>query len=167
MKTNVDSSMCMWGGDRPKSTRFKCTKELLLSMAKDCDGLTNISPIQFSRKEEMQRLNIQRSCTTRLHDGFHHNSCGEAAGACQTAVCAPNTASSSTDQNYLLKSLRHLHLQREQGAGGGAVEPRFNPGSNSGAGSEGGGGRTSTSRTWVQPRFNPGSTQVQPRFNPG
>ena len=30
-----------------------------------------------------------------------------------------------------------------------------------------GGGRISTSRTWVQPRFNPGSTQVQPRFNPG
>ena len=29
-----------------------------------------------------------------------------------------------------------------------------------------GGGRISTSRTWVQPRFNPGSTQVQPRFNP-
>ena len=30
-----------------------------------------------------------------------------------------------------------------------------------------GGGRISTSRTWVQPRFNPGSTQVQIRFNPG
>ena len=29
------------------------------------------------------------------------------------------------------------------------------------------GGQISTSRPWVQPRFNPGSTQVQPRFNPG
>ena len=31
----------------------------------------------------------------------------------------------------------------------------------------GGGGRISISRTWVQPRFNPGSTQVQSRLNPG
>ena len=36
--TNVDFSMCMWGGDRPKSTRFKCTRDFLSSMAKDCDG---------------------------------------------------------------------------------------------------------------------------------
>ena len=35
---NVDFSMCMWGGDRPKSTRFKCTDDRLLSMALDCDG---------------------------------------------------------------------------------------------------------------------------------
>ena len=29
-----------------------------------------------------------------------------------------------------------------------------------------GGGRISTSRTWVQPRFNPGSTQIKPSLNP-
>ena len=50
----------------------------------------------------------------------------------------------------------------EQGKGEG-FEPRFNPDSNSGAGSEKE-GQISTS---VQPQFNPSSTQVQPRFNPG
>ena len=47
--------------------------------------------------------------------------------------------------------------QVEQDTGGG-VEPRFNPGSNSGAGSEGG-------RANINIK-NLGSTQVQPRFNP-
>ena len=50
----------------------------------------------------------------------------------------------------------------EQGMGGG-FEPRFNPGSNSGAGSEGG----EAEYQHQEPGFNPGSTQVQPRFNPG
>ena len=56
---------------------------------------------------------------------------------------------------------------------GGGFEPRFNPGSNSGAGSEGGEAEYqhqepgfNPGSTQVQPRFNPGSTQVQPRFNP-
>ena len=57
---------------------------------------------------------------------------------------------------------------------GGGFEPRFNPGSNSGAGSEGGEAEYqhqepgfNPGSTQVQPRFNPGSTQVQPKFNPG
>ena len=60
---------------------------------------------------------------------------------------------------------------------GGGFESRFNPDSNSGAGSEGGRPNINIKNlgsTQVQPRFNPGSTQVQPgliqfepRFNPG
>ena len=53
----------------------------------------------------------------------------------------------------------------EQGTGG--FEPRFNPGSNSGAGSEGGKAEYQHQEPGFKPRFNPGSTQVQPRFNPG
>ena len=71
------------------------------------------------------------------------------------------------------KHTKLLHLSKVRGGGG--FEPRFNPGSNSGAGSEGGrpniniknlGPRFNPGSTQVQPRFNPGSTQVQPRFNP-
>ena len=46
---------------------------------------------------------------------------------------------------------------------GGGFEPRFNPGSNSGAGSEGG----EAEYQHQEPGFNPGSAQVQPRFKPG
>ena len=49
------------------------------------------------------------------------------------------------------------------GARYGGLKPRFNPGSNSGAGSEGGEGEYQHQ----EPGFNPGSTQVQPRLNPG
>ena len=45
----------------------------------------------------------------------------------------------------------------------GGFEPRFNPGSNSKAGSEGG----EAEYQHQEPGFNPGSTQVQTRFNPG
>ena len=57
----------------------------------------------------------------------------------------------------------NLYGKSEQGTGGGGFEPRFNPGSNSGAGSEGG----EAEYQHQEPGFNPGSTQVQPRFNPG
>ena len=53
----------------------------------------------------------------------------------------------------------------EQGRGGG-FKARFNPGSNSGAGSEGGEGEYQHQEPGVQPRLKPGSTQVKPRFNP-
>ena len=45
---------------------------------------------------------------------------------------------------------------------GGGFEPRFNPGSKFGAGSEGG----EAEYQHQEPGFNPGSTQVQPRLNP-
>ena len=50
---------------------------------------------------------------------------------------------------------RILELQSEQDTGGG-LKPRFNPGSNSGAGSDGGEGEYQDQ----EPGFNPGSTQV-------
>ena len=62
--TDVDFSMCMWGGDRPKSTRFKCTRDFLSSMAKDCDGFHVHKPYTiFKYKGDWE---IRHGCRSRI-----------------------------------------------------------------------------------------------------